>query len=298
LAQKKVFQLSDSARSWLILITLSMIWGSSFILIKKSLIAFSPQQVACLRIGISALAFFPFLAARFRRIDWQKWRYFLLVGVTGSAVPAFLFAFAQTQINSTMAGILNSLTPLFTLILGMFFFGSPFVVKKAGGVFLGLLGAILLILWSNEQGLSGHWAYALLVILATICYATSVNTVGSYLKGINSVTISAVSFSFMGLPALGYLFSTDFLSLMAHSPQAWASLGYVSILALFGTVLATMIFFYLVHLNNAVFASMIAYLIPIVAVFWGVIDGEPVSWMHGLGMILILSGIYLSRQKR
>jgi drug/metabolite transporter (DMT)-like permease len=193
------FPLSDTAKSWLILVVLSMIWGSSFILIKKSLIAFSPEQVACLRISISALAFIPFLAARFKRIDWKKWRYFLLVGVTGSALPSFLFAFAQTQINSTMAGILNSLTPLFTLILGMLFFGAPFILKKTGGVFLGLLGAILLILWSNDQGLSGHWVYALLVIGATICYATSVNTVGAFLKDVHSVTISAVSFSFMGL---------------------------------------------------------------------------------------------------
>jgi drug/metabolite transporter (DMT)-like permease len=292
------FPLSDTAKSWLILVMLSMIWGSSFILIKKSLIAFSPEQVACLRISISALAFIPFLAARFKRIDWKKWRYFLLVGVAGSALPSFLFAFAQTQINSTMAGILNSLTPLFTLILGMLFFGAPFILKKTGGVFLGLLGAILLILWSNDQGLSGHWVYALLVIGATICYATSVNTVGAFLKDVHSVTISAVSFSFMGLPALIYLFSTDFLSVMASSPQAWASLSYVAILALFGTVLATIIFFYLVHLNNPVFASMIAYLIPIVAVFWGVLDGEPVSWMHGVAMLLILSGIYLSRQKK
>lgn len=287
--------LSPTLISWLILAVLSLIWGSSFILIKRSLIAFSPVQVACLRIGISALAFQPFLYARMKQVPWQHWKYFLVVGLAGSGIPAFLFAFAQTQINSTLAGILNSLTPLFTLIIGMLFFRSPFDWLKIMGVIIGLMGALLLIGWSNDQGLQGQWFYASLIVVATICYGLSLNTVATKLSGIPSLTISAVSFSFLGLPALITLGFSDFFSVITQHPEGFNSLAAVSILSFFGTFLSTIIFFYLVQLNNAVFASMIAYLMPVVAVGWGVIDGEPVGWIHLVAMVIILGGIFLGR---
>lgn len=289
---------SPALISWLILLLLSLIWGSSFILIKKSLVAFSPQQVAGLRISISALAFQPFLWFRFKQVPWKKWPFFLIVGLMGSAIPAFLFAFAQTQINSTLAGILNSLTPLFTLVVGMLFFKTTVGWKKVTGVFIGLLGALLLIGWSSGQTFSGQWIYALLIVLATLCYAVSLNTVATFLKGIESRTISAVSFSFMGIPAIVLLGFTNFTEVLQHHPDGWSSLAAVTILALFGTVLATIIFFYLVQLNNAVFASMIAYLIPIVALGWGVADGESIEWMHLLAMIFILAGIFIGRNQK
>ncbi len=296
IAQALSFNFSMGVKSWLILILLSFIWGSSFILIKKSLVAFSPVQVACLRISISAIAFLPFFLGRLRQIDWSKLRYYIIVGLAGSGFPAFLFAFAQTQINSVMAGILNSLTPLFTLVLGMMLFGSQLIWSKVLGVLVGLVGAALLILLGHEQGIEGKFLYSFLVILATICYATSVNTVGTYLKKVDSITLSAVTFCLIGLPALIYLLSTDFLAVMQSGAAAWTSLGYVSILALMGTVIASVVFFYLVHMTNALFASMIAYLIPIVAFLWGLADGEHIQWFHFAGMALILSGIYVSRK--
>ncbi len=290
--------LSDKSKSWLILIALSVIWGSSFILIKKGLIAFTPIQVACLRVSISSLSFLPVLLIRWKKIDWSKFKYFAIVGLAGSGIPAFLFAFAQTEINSTMAGILNSLTPLFTFVLGLLIFGLAFSWSKMVGVVVGLAGAAVLIFYGSEAGMQGNFRYAILVIFATMCYATSANVVGTFLKEIRSLTISAVAFSIVGLPAVIMLFSTDFLEVMQSNEYALASLGYVSILAVMGTVIASAIFFYLVHLTNPVFASMIAYLIPIVALGWGFLDGETVTIFHFLGMALILSGIYLSKSRK
>ncbi len=284
-------------KAWLTLALLSIIWGSSFILIKRSLVAFDGVQVGCLRISISALAFLPVLLLHLRRIDWSRWRYFLLVGLTGSGIPGFMFAIAQTEISSATAGVLNSLTPLFTLFIGVLFFGALFSWSKLSGILVGLAGASLLILMNSQQDLGGNPWYALLVIIATLCYGTSGNTVGRYLRDVPSRLISAVSFSMVGIPVSIYLFSrTDFLHRMTNEPAAWASLGYVSILSLVGTVAATVIFFQLIQRTSPVFGSTVAYLIPIVASLWGVLDGEAIGWFHWVGLLLILSGIYLARR--
>lgn len=284
--------------SWAILGILALIWGTSFILIKYGLKAFSPQQVAGLRIGIAAVAFAPVFWRRRKRVDWKKWPYLLVVGLCGSALPAFLFALAQTHINSTMAGILNSLTPIFTLVLGILFFRQSFEGKKTFGIVLGLLGALLLIVVGEQAGVRGNAWYGLLVVLATIGYATSGNTVGAYLNKMNVLTISAVSYGMVGIPMLIMLFSTDFLEVMRYREGAWASLGYVTILSLLSTFFASMLFFDLIQRTNAVFGSTIAYLIPLVALLWGIADGEVVGWWHLLGMGLILSGVYLARGRR
>ncbi len=275
---------------------LGLVWGSSFILIKKSLIAFSSYQVGLLRIGISALAFMPIAIQSFRKIEKKDLKFIIIVGLTGSGIPAFLFPLAQTQISSSMAGLLNSLTPLFTLILGILFFGTAFKWSKVSGVLIGLLGAALLILFGEQIGQNAVSLYSFFAVLATICYATSVNTVGTHLQHISPITVSATSFLMVGVPAILYLLSSDVPSIVTEHPHGWASLGYASILALFGTVISTVVFFQLVRLNNALFASMIAYIIPIVALGWGAIDGEQITLFHYLGMVLILVGVYLSRK--
>lgn len=285
-------------KSWIILIALSIVWGSSFILMKWGLEVYSPLQVASLRIGISFLAFFPIFLSRLKKVDWSKWKYLLIVGLCGSGIPAFMFSIAQTQVSSSIAGILNSLTPLFTLVLGILFFGASGTPSKFFGVLLGLVGASLLILMGNSAGIEGNLWYGLLIVVAAICYGTSVNTVGKYLKDIPSLTINAVAFSFVGIPAIIYLFTTDFLTQLNTHPDGWEALGYIAILALVGTVLATYFFFMMVQWTSPLFSSMVTYLITIVAVIWGGIDGEIISIYHFLGTALILSGVYLSRSKR
>jgi drug/metabolite transporter (DMT)-like permease len=286
-------------KSWVILIALGLTWGSSFILIKKGLEVYAPTQVACLRLSISALTFLPFLLGRWSKVDWSKWKPLLVVGLCGSLIPAFMFSIAQTQISSSMAGILNSLTPLFTLVLGVLIFGNTGHWRKYAGVLIGLAGASMLILMGKNAGIDGNLWYGLLVVVAAMCYGISSNTVGSYLKDMRSLTISSVAFTTVGFPALVYLVAgTDFLFVLGNEPGAWTALGYIAILAIFGTVIATVFFFMLVQWTSALFSSMVTYLIPIIALLWGVLDGEVISIYHFLGMGLILSGIYLSRQRK
>lgn len=296
-APSKVQEQEPDLVSWLILITLSLIWGSSYILIKKGLVVYSSTQVACLRLAISAICFLPVLLWQFRQVDWSRWRFLLLVGLTGTGIPAFMFAIAQTEISSSMAGVLNSLVPLFTLVLGVLLFGAKAPWVKFLGVLIGLAGAAMLILLGKEAGAEGNPWYGLLVIVGCICYAVSSNTVGTYLRDMRALVISAASFTIVGIPAFAYLFRTDFLHKLELQTGAWEALGYVALLSVFGTVLASLIFFQLVQRTSPVFASMISYLVPAVAVSWGFADGENISIIHFIGMGLILSGVYLVKKK-
>lgn len=287
-----------SWKSWLILLILSLVWGSSFILIKKGLVVYSPVQVAYMRLSFSALAFLPIFLIRIRKIDWKQWKYLLIVGLAGSGIPAFMFATAQTQISSSVAGLLNSLTPLFTLLLGLLIFGNAAGWYKITGVLVGLLGAASLIFLRSGNALEGNNLFGLLIVVGTICYGTSANTVGAYLKNMKSLDISAASFVLVGwwMP-FALLLGTDFTTKLNEVPGAVLAMNYILILSLFGTVLASIIFFYLIQQTSAIFASMITYLMPIIALIWGVLDGESITWIHFLGMGLILFGVYLVRRQ-
>lgn len=287
-----------SIKSWAVLILLSVVWGTSYILIKKSIVVYTPYQVGCLRLTISALAFTPVLIAKWKVIDWKKWPYLLLVGMTGTAIPSFLFPIAQTQVSSSVAGILNALTPLSTLLLGVLFFSSTLIWEKSIGVLIGLVGAILLIVFGNGQDYQANIWYSLLIFLATICYATSSNTVAAFLSNMNALLISTVSFFMVGIPGAILLFQTNFVDILSENPAAWAALGYVGYLAIFSTVLASILFFQLIKWTSPVFASMVSYLVPLVALLWGVVDGETITIFHLIGMILIFLGVYLTRQNK
>lgn len=284
-----------NSENYLILFILSIVWGSSFILIKKALIAFEPQQVASLRITISALAFTPVVLYYRKQILWSKWKTLLAVGLTGSAVPAFLFSTGQTELSSTITGILNSLSPLFTLLFGIIIFGAAVIQRKIIGVLLGLSGAILMVVFAEEGGASSNLAYGLLIVLAAACYGLSANIVSFRLKGMKSLHLSATSFFLVGLPAIFYLFSTDFVQVLQTDDYALKSLAAVTFLSLIGTVAASVIFYYLIQKTSALFGSTVAYLMPIVSVFWGLLDGEFINLFHFFGMGLILFGVYLSR---
>lgn len=289
------YQLSPQVVAWILLLLLALTWGSSYILIKRGLMSFTAPQLACLRVTLSALAFLPTFVWRIHKIDWSKWKGLLLIGITGNLLPAFLFANAQTQISSSLAGLLSSLTPLFTLLLGILLFKRPYVWTKTIGILVGLLGAALLVFFAQQGAVTGNPFYALFCVLATMCYAISSNTVQSYFNDMNPLTLSAASFIFVGLPALGYLISTDVIHTLQTVDTAWASLGYIAILSIFGTVLASIFFYQLVQMTDAVFASTVSYMVPVVALGWGIVDGEPINLFYLLGLGLILSGVYLSR---
>ena len=284
-----------SLRSWLILLVLSIVWGTSFILIKKALIGLTPVQLACLRIIFSAVAFTPLLWFHRKSVDWSRIPAFIAVGATGSGIPAFMYATAQTQVSSSLAGILNSMTPVFTLLIGVMAFGAAFRWQQLWGVLLGFVGVFLLVWFKSQLGTGNPW-FAGFILIGTICYGTSVNLVKKFFQQTKSIVISAVSFVSIGPPALIYFLSTVDMAELSAQPGIVTSIAAVTILSLVGTVLATIFFYQLVQQTTPVFAASVAYLMPIVALFWGVLDGEPLGAMQIMGMAIILIGVYVIRR--
>jgi drug/metabolite transporter (DMT)-like permease len=282
--------------SWLILIALSLTWGSSYILIKRGLVAFEPLQVTGVRLLVSAMAFVPLLLILKRKITWKNWKLYFLVGLTGNAIPALMFAIAQTQLSSALTGVLNSVTPLATFVIGFLLFKLPFKSHKLLGVVVGLAGAFLLIWFGKESGAASNPFYAGFVLIAAICYAISSNTVATNLKGFGSIEISGASFVMISPLAIGIFIYSGVWETATTHPEGWASFGYISLLALAGTVMASILFYKLVHLTGAVFSSFVSYLMPVVATTWGILDGEPVTLFSLSGMVLILLGVYVARK--
>ena len=277
------------------LIGLSVIWGSSFILIKQGLTVYSPMQVGAMRVGISAICFFPVLLTRLSKFQWDKLKYYIIVALTGSGIPAFLYPIAQTYIDSAVAGILNALTPLFTLIIGVVVFRKAFKTNYLFGILVGFLGVLILSIKDLQlNGISGLVFY-IFIIIATMCYATSVNTVDTFLKKVDSITLSASTFVLLGPMAIAYLASSDLLYRFQEVEGGQSAFFYVFILAFFGTFLSTMVFFYVVHKTSALYGSLVAYVIPIVALGWGFYFGEAIGMIELAGMACILIGIYLSK---
>jgi drug/metabolite transporter (DMT)-like permease len=222
--------------SWSILTGLALIWGSSFILIKRGLDYYSSSEVGALRISISFLVLSPFAISSIRKLSLHDWKYLSIVGLIGSGFPAFLFAKAQTGIDSSLAGILNSLTPLFTMIIGLGFFSMKIKWFNIAGVLIGLAGAIGLISISGGRSFEFNFQYAIYIIIATVCYATNVNLVKYKLRDVDALTITAFSFFIIGLPVLLYLlFFTEFIRQISTEPAALKGLGYIGILAVVGT---------------------------------------------------------------
>lgn len=288
---------NPNLKPYLILLALALVWGSSYILIKKALVAFDNVQVAYLRVAITGMTFLPVLLYHWARVNWKKLPYLLIVGFSGTAIPAYLFATAQTKIDSSLAGILSSLTPLMTVLVALTLFRQTVRRERIVGIGVGLIGAVFLFAF-QPGGLSGELGASLLVILAAFCYAVSSNTVGKYLQDMSALVLSSASFVLVGLPATGLLLTTDFATVVQTHPHGGKSLLAVGFLALAGTVAASIFFFQLVKMRDAVFASVVSYLIPVVAIGWGVYDGETVTiWQLG-GMVLILVGVFLSRKRR
>ncbi len=288
----KIIDFEKSSWQWIALIFLAFIWGSSFILMKKGLLVFDYMQVAALRIFISFLSLAPIALKNLYIITRKNLKSFLIVGFIGSGIPAFLFTLAQTRIDSSLAGMLNSLTPFFTLLIGTLFFGTKVWWKNALGVLLGLIGASGLI-YKGGSLLDSNSIYGLLVVLATICYGTNVNEVKYHLKGIKGLHITALGFLMVGPFAGLYLLFADYSNIQAP-PQEWLqALGYISILAIVGTAMSLVIFNALIAHTTALFASSVTYIIPVFAIMWGLFDGEIIGLRQFLAIGIIMLGVYL-----
>jgi drug/metabolite transporter (DMT)-like permease len=283
-------------KAWFLLGLLGTIWGSAFFLMSKGLEVFSPVQMASLRMSISFVVFIPVFLFRFKEIPWKKTPFLLVVGALGSGLPALFFALAQTKLTSSITGVLGSTTPLFTLLVGMMFFAVPYFRNRVLGVLLGLTGALSIVLFGSGNLIGGQIIYAILPALATICYAFSTNTVKSKLQEVDPLTISSTAFVIIGPVMVFILLQSGFIETMQTDENAWTGFGYVAALALSSTVICSVLYFGLVQMTSAVFASMVAYLIPLVATIIGAIRGEPITIVHMIGLILILCGVYLSRK--
>ena len=284
---------------WVYLIVLSLIWGSSYILIKKALLGFTPFQLGGIRIVISAMFLFTFGLSSLKGLTRKQWKWIAVSGVVGSFVPVFLFAFAQTEIDSSITSILNSLVPLFTIIVGYTAFRIHFAKNQFAGVLVGLFGAVLLIYLGAEFNPDQNYYYALLIILATIGYAFNANIIKKKLSAVSPRAITVGNFVVMVVPALFItVFSGVFSAEVVASPKFYPSLGYVVILAIFGTSLAKIMFNRLIHISSPVFSVSVTYLIPVVGIGWGLVDGERFSLWQLLAAGIILTGVYLVNYKR
>ncbi len=281
-----------------LLLVLSLIWGTSFILIKQGLKVFSPEVLGALRVTAASIFLLPLAIPRLKELKPGDPSKLFISGLMGVFFPAFLFAFAQTKLNSSLAGILNTLSPLWTMILGAMFFTQRFRGYAILGIILSFLGAIMLALSRSGGTITGFNLYALLIVLATTFYGANVNWVKFRIQELGSITITSVSLLFIGPIAAVYLFFfTDFMYTLTHEPEAWKAFGFIALLALMSTAIAGLLFNKLLRISSPIYASSVTYIMPIVAVMWGVIDGEKLLTGHFVGMAAILVGVYLANKK-
>lgn len=284
--------------NWCILISLALIWGSSFILMKRGMVVYTSGEVGALRIFIAFLVLSPLIFKHVKREHLKYWPAFLGMGMLGNFLPAFLFTKAETGLSSSLTGMLNSLTPLFTLLLGVLLFRAKTKLLNGIGILIGFVGAVGLLIAGKSEDVDNNLAYGLYVVIATVCYALSVNIIKKFLNEVPPITATVWAMMFIGPIAGIYLFSaTDFTEHLQNHPQALSSLGYIGILAVFGTAISVIIFNILIRNTNALFASSVTYLIPIVAMGWGIVDGEGVLIQHFIWIGVILLGVYLVNKK-
>ena len=290
--------MSLSLKKWGTLVILSLIWGSSYILIKKGLTGLTPIQLGSLRVIVTTIIIAPIGYQKIKHIPRQKMKWVALSAFVGSFFPAYLFAFAETEISSSITAVMVSLTPLFTLLISVFVFGEELLKKQVLGVLIGFTGIIVLI--NNELFSSSfNILYIMFIVLAAFCYAVNANVLKYKLSNIPALGIVFMSFLFMFIPAFIILCFSDFpFSDFTSDPLIIESIIYIVILALFGTAIAKVLYIKLLAISTPVFSVSTTYLMPVVAIFWGLLDGEEFKLTQFTGTAIILLGVYLVTKKK
>lgn len=291
-------QESNRGTAVLLLIVLTLIWGTSFILIKQGLKVFAPNEVGALRVTSAALFLLPAALVRIKDLTkdnyWKLW----LSGMMGIFIPAFLFATAQTRMDSSVAGMLNTLTPIFTLLIGAIIFKQKFKNLTIAGIMLGFLGAVVLMFARSGGHLGSINVFALLILIACMLYGSNLNFIKYKITELKALTITSISLMLISPLAIIYLFCfTDFVNKVQVVEGAWRACGFIVLLGIMSTAIATFLFNRLVKISTPVFASSVTYLMPIVAVGWGLLDGESLGWGHFIGMAAVITGVYLANRK-
>lgn len=293
--------MSESLKSWLLLLLLSCVWGGSFALIKLGLfdaygqVRLPADQLGALRVSFAFLALTPILFKSFKYLTKHNIVFLIIAGICGNGLPAFLFAYAETTLDSSITGMLNSLVPLFTILIGTLFF--DFKIKRIHiiGIAVAVLGTFLIVQESLfDTSFSGNMKLPLLaVVFATVCYATSLNVIKYKLSDIKSTAITSLSFLVISPVAIGYLFSSDFPNRIQEQENILPGIGAVLILAIVGTALAVLLFNQLIKMSSPIFASSVTYFIPIVAMLIGWFIGETIGVLQLVGMAILIVGVLI-----
>ena len=284
--------------AWSLLILLAIIWGSSPILIKKALVKLDPFEIGALRLTLASFVLMPFLLKNLREIKRKDYFILFISGIVGNVIPYFLYPIAQTKIDSATSGVLTSLTPFFALIIGVIFYKLKATKNNIIGLIIGFIGTFLLILFSGSSGGFTADVFGLFVVAATLLYGINLNLVKYHLNHLKPITIT--SFSIVSiLPITLYIlfFLSPFYDHLNDFDFYKVELGYVLILGVLGTSIATIIFYNLIKIKDTVFASMVTYLMPLIAISLGVIDGEKINEVQLFGMALILTGVFINGKK-
>ena len=289
---------NQNVLAWFLLLLLALIWGSSPIMIKKALVQLGPFEIGALRLSLASLVLMPFLLKSLNEIKKKDYFILFISGIVGNVIPYFLYPIAQTQIDSATSGVLTSLTPFFALIIGVIFYKLKATKNNIIGLCIGFLGTSILILFSNSsEGFSAD-LYGLFVVAATLLYGINLNLVKYHLKHLKPITITAFSIVSI-LPITLYILfaNTEFPSHLKLVNEYLLEFGYVFVLGVLGTSIATLIFYNLIKIKDTVFASMVTYLMPIVAIGFGVLDGEKINLIQLFGMLLVLLGVFINSKK-
>ena len=282
--------------NWFLFSILTLIWGSSFILMKEGLVKLSAYQVAAMRIFSAGLVLMPIAIRQFRQIPKEKIKMIVLSGTIGSFIPAFLFCIAEEHINSSLAGILNALSPLFAIIMGVLFYQMKMTTQKIAAVLVGFIGLCLLFISKDGFSFEGDVFYSLLIVVATMGYGLNVNMLARHLGDVGSLNIAAIAFSTLAIPALLILIFTGYFQ------GTWTDTAFLRatfaaiILGVMGTAAAQVLFYMLLKRTNVLFSSLVTYTIPFVAILWGVLYGETITGLQIACLGVILSGVYFANR--
>lgn len=290
---------SNISGSWLIFIVLSVIWGSSFVLMKEGLVSLSAYQVASLRIFSAGLVLIPFAYKALKTFSRKSLALCFLAGLLGNLFPAFLFCIAEEKVDSALAGMLNSLTPVFAIVLAAVFFSTKITRNKLIGVIVAFGGAVILFLSGKGMAANVPIGHALLIVLATFFYGLNANIVANYLKDHSTLLISGFSLFTSACIALIVLIATGYFQPgnFGDSDFRWSSAAAV-VLGVFGSAAATVLYFRLIAVKGVVFSSMVTYAIPFVALIWGIFYGEKITWLQIAGFLVMLAGVYLVNKRK
>ncbi len=294
-----------SLKYWLLLLLLSVIWGSSFILMKTAMYdsrgysIFSSNQVATLRILIASIALLPFSIYAIRKINLKRdLGYFIIVALCGNLFPAFLFTYAETGISSGLAGMLNSTTPIFTILIALVIFRDKMSLRQFSGAFIGTIGVGTLVYFGKKNSLDGEWIHIVSVICATLCYAISLSVIRYKLGHYKSLDIASIAFLLLLMPSIFLFFTEHTLEAFKNTREVKNGFIAILLLSLVGTALALFIFNTIIKNTSALFASSVTYFIPIVAVIIGIFFNEHINLAQITGMAVALSGVFIANSKK